>query len=69
MAVMADWTASLMERDGSFAQILFLCLLALLAYRAFAAPYPHRRFLAQTAGIFLFVALFIISLVNIILWT
>lgn len=66
---MNDWTSALMERDGVFAQLFFLTLLALLAYQAWAAPHPKRRFLAQTAGLFLLVGLFIVSLVNIILWT
>jgi hypothetical protein len=66
---MADWTAALSDRDSTFAQLFILCLLALLAYRAWAAPHPKRRYLAQTAGLFLFTGLFIVTLANIILWT
>jgi FtsH-binding integral membrane protein len=66
---MADWENSLAVRDGVFAQIFMLTLLALIAYRAWAAPYPRRKWLAQTAGLFLFVGLFIASVANIILWT
>lgn len=65
---MADWEISLAVRDGVFAQIFLLTLLALIAYRAWAAPYPRRKWLAQTAGLFLFVGLFIASVANIILW-
>lgn len=66
--MMADWEVFLAARDGTFAQWFFICLLALVIYRAWCAPYPTRRWLAQTAGLFVFIGLFIFSLANIILW-
>lgn len=67
--MMANWEASLAARDGAFAHLFFLSLVALVIYRAWCAGNPTRRWLAQTAGLFLFTGLFIFSLANIILWT
>lgn len=66
---MAEWEQSLAVRDGVFAQIFLLTLLVLALYRAWAAPDPRRRALAQMAGLVLFIGLFLFSVANIILWT
>lgn len=66
---MGNWEASLAARDGVFAQIFLLTLLALVVYRAWAAPDPTRRGLAQLAGLALFTGLFVFSVANVLLWT
>lgn len=67
--MMANWEASLAARDGVFAQIFLLTLLLLAFYRAWAAPDPARRALAQLTGLVLFIGLFVFSVANVVIWT
>jgi hypothetical protein len=63
--MIANWESSLAVRDGVFAQIFALTVLAVLLYRAT----PRFQLWFQVSGLVIFLCLFVTGLFNIILWT